>query len=290
MFSAIRRQISPATVMAFAALVFAVTGGALADSDHSDSQGSVATALITHATVAKSKAKAKAGARGPAGPKGATGTTGPAGPAGPAGPTGATGSGGPQGPQGPAGANGTNGEPGASVTSRTLGDNQGGCPEGGSEFTAASGTSKACNGKEGSPWTAGGTLPPGSTEKGTWSVLYTATAAGQPGSSAISFTIPLKAEPEVHYITAGEQGFGGGPVAPSIEEGRCKGTFEAPEAASGNLCVFAQVDNTNVGEFLYGGVAPIGHFVGTSSAGTVFAADSIAAGEVSALGTWVVTG
>src|SRR6478672_11177626 len=56
-------------------------------------------------------------------------------------------------------------------------------------------------GPPGSPWTAGGTLPVGSTETGVWAMPH----SPENNTAAISFTIPL-AEPlegsEVHFINA----------------------------------------------------------------------------------------
>jgi Collagen triple helix repeat (20 copies) len=123
------------------------------------------------------------GPAGPSGPKGDTGDTGAIGPQGSkgdtgspgaAGDTGATGPAGSVGPQGdkgdkgdagdlgaagpagvagdvgPAGPAGTNGADGVSVTSTALAAGDANCPNGGSKFTAANGTTFACNGADGS--------------------------------------------------------------------------------------------------------------------------------------------
>ncbi len=204
----------------------------------------------------------------------AKGATGAAGPAGAQGPAGATGPAGPQGPAGPAGTPGAPGEPGAAGKNGTSGKN--GEP-----------------GKEGSPWTDGGTLPVGSTEKGTWSVIYTATDTDQGMSSSISFTIPLAAEPEAHFITANEvTGSAGAEIAPSIKEGKCKGNAEKPEAASGNLCVFGQNEGGGgeATEYLVSGHFPSHYLIGTSTSGSVVAFESKKAGEVLETGAWAVTG
>jgi hypothetical protein len=73
------------------------------------------------------------------GAKGATGTTGTTGATGPVGSQGATGPAGPK------------GENGAGVTTAKFTGARGSCPEGGTEFTSASGTAYACRGEEGSP-------------------------------------------------------------------------------------------------------------------------------------------
>ena len=96
MFSAIRNRITPATVIATIALVFAMTGGAYAAKKF----------LITSTKqISPSVLKSL---------KGANGKNGAAGPAGPAGAPGAgtPGAAGPQGPAGAAGANGGNGQKG----------------------------------------------------------------------------------------------------------------------------------------------------------------------------------
>jgi hypothetical protein len=44
-------------------------------------------------------------------------------------------------------------------------------------------------GRKGDPWTAGGTLPPGATEKGAW--VFNGTTAGEEIYTPISFNVPL---------------------------------------------------------------------------------------------------
>jgi hypothetical protein len=64
-------------------------------------------------------------------------------------------------------------------------------------------TTFACNGEKGSPgapgspWTAGGTLPEGATETGTWGAQVPKLA---PGLIPISLPIPMAAEPEVVFV------------------------------------------------------------------------------------------
>ena len=280
------------------------------------SKASASSATLT-ATAAKSKAKpkVKVGPRGPVGPKGATGPAGATGPGGPAGAAGA------KGETGTAGANGTN------VTSAAAGVSE--CKEGGTTFTSASGPSAVCKGTKGttgtagaagSPWTAGGTLPAGATEKGTWSVFYAASAAGQPGSSAISLTIPMATEPEVSFVSViDKQG-----TQEYIDEVACKhmtseerevcekepktieavkaheeevtkikekcpGSGEAPTAITDNLCIYAIVES-NFSEYLYHGDFPAGNTAATSVDGAAVVDDSEEAGEVIGEGTWAATG
>lgn len=225
MFSAIRRRFSYANVALTLALVFAMSGGAYAAKRY----------LIT-STKQLSPSVLKA-LEGKSGIPGAPGTVGPAGPAGSAGPAGQIG------PAGPAGPGGSNGSNGTSVTSKALTTSDAGCnKEGGAEFTAAEGKKTlVCNGKEGSPWTAGGTLPKNASEKGEWNVVGVGPALG----SAISFAIPLAAaldEAHTHFIGESE-GEGESKQAAAITSHECEGNYEAPKAASGQFCVFVKTSS-----------------------------------------------
>jgi hypothetical protein len=261
MFSSIRKHLTPSTLIAFMALIFALTGGAFAaTSSNRGGRGSNSSTLTASAAKSKSTSKAKAGPRGPAGPAGKAGAAGTPGAAGPTGPAGATGPGGPAGGVGPVGPTGVTGPQG---------------PQGEKGKPGPPGET----GATGSPWTAGGVLPAGSTEKGTWSTVYTATAAGQAMSSAISFTIPLEAEPEAHYIKLGETPPTG-----------CSGTVEKPEAAAGNLCVFVESESPKTTEYSVDGKFPSHYLVGTSANGSVVAVQSTEEGTIQGFGTWAVTG
>jgi hypothetical protein len=222
-------------LVAIAALVFALAGGAYA----ANQLGATA-----------SKAKAAKGPRGPKGPPGAPGAQGPAGPAG---------------ANGKDGGSGAAGASGKSVVSTSFdGQHEPAgepCGElGGNAFEVESSGVKhyACNGEEGSPWTAGGTLPHGATETGTWSLgKATAEQVGETPPQIlvpISFPIPLAAglaqdpvpaNSHVHYVfppsvpgqpgeeineTPGEEGF--------VPSTHCLGTAEAPTAQAGNLCIY----------------------------------------------------
>ena len=111
MFSALRKRmhLSPATVIASLALVFAMTGGAYAANRYLITSTKQISPKVLKALQGKAGPAGANGAQGPAGPAGATGLAGAAG----AGTPGATGS---QGPAGPAGANGTNGKDGKDGT------------------------------------------------------------------------------------------------------------------------------------------------------------------------------
>ncbi len=109
MFSAIRRRmhVSPTTVIASLALVFAMTGGAYAASK----------VLITSTKQISPKVlKSLQGKAGAAGVPGAPGSAGPQGPAGVAGAKGETGSQGPEGKEGKQGTPGANGQTGFTAT------------------------------------------------------------------------------------------------------------------------------------------------------------------------------
>ncbi len=282
----LRRHMSYANVVATLALFLAMSGGAAYAASHY---------LITKSSQIKPSALTEIAkkAKGPAGAPGANGAPGSAGPAGPQGPAGAAGAGTP-------GAEGKAGAPGTSVTNRALAKGEGGCVEGGSEFTASSKTT-ACNGEKGlkglpgvihpgNPVGSAEPLPSQATETGTWAV------AGPPDgpsflkgapSASISFTIPLATAPKVD-IVEGEHGAGGGtcPTTSSVAK---------PEAEPGNLCIFLTrggVGNEGVASLLT--VSPEGGAGEAGTAGTAVFALPIEKGpgefdNVSATGSWAVT-
>lgn len=229
MFSRIRRHLSPATVVAFLALIFAMTGGAFAAAGGSGGnspakatvRGSVAsdqTHAPAHAVAARSKAKpkAKTGPRGPAGPKGATGATGATGPAGAAGTAGAQGPQGPQGPQGSTGNNGSNGEKGAT-------------------------------GATGSPWPGGGTLPSKQTLRGNW-LIYARAGGVEPLVENVSFGLALSKAPAVHWIMKNGEEAGVEEVSGVLKQKNqtstaCTGEVSNPTAEPGNLCLYTNEES-----------------------------------------------
>jgi hypothetical protein len=232
MFGRIRTHLSYANVAATMALVFALTGGAVAASSHSGgsngnsfikASASVASTQA-HAVVAKKKSSSKGGARGPAGPKGATGAAGPAGPAGPTGATGATGAAGPAGSAGVAGANGEKGEKGETGPAGAAGE----------------------TGPEGVCSTTDCTLPVGASETGTWITHAEAPEGSSVGSTAfapISFPIrlpkPIVIGKAYHFTQAQtekeEFEVGGKPTGCKL----ANKNVEEPEATiKGTLCIF----------------------------------------------------
>jgi hypothetical protein len=296
MFSALRKQITPTTVLAFVALVFAVTGGAFAATGGSGSGGggssggsgsNSATASVGHsttvATAAKSKAKPKikTGPRGPGGPAGKNGTNGAPGATGPAGPTGPAGG---AGPEGPAGTTGT------SVTSATVPANSSTCNKlGGSEFKSASGITTACNGKEGKEGTFGGqTLPAGKTLTGVYAASgFSEVKFPEAGFAravvGISFALPLSAADvdglRNSYISPAEsETEEESKWAAAIKEGYCKGSAQNPAAAEGNLCIFGESEE-NI----------LARGVSSGRAGFSIQAFPAAKGAFFVVGTWAVT-
>jgi hypothetical protein len=216
MFQRIRKHLTPSTAIAFLALVFALTGGAFAASSNNSGSGSKAAASVSPvASAAKAKAapKGKAGPKGPAGPKGATGATGAAGPAGPQGPAGAAGA---------AGAKGENGAAGTGVEGKE-----------GKEGTSGK---EGAKGKEGSPWTAGGVLPAGKTETGTFA------AQGSEIYIPIPFTIPVEGSASITKAFIG-------PLTQSepIPAFCAGGSVSEPTAEPGALCIYTN-EATNSGE------------------------------------------
>jgi hypothetical protein len=306
MFQKLRNHLSYANVAATMALVFALTGGAVAATSHSGGGSpSKATASVAHgtilATTAKKKAKAKAPARGPAGPAGKNGTNGAPGATGSAG---ATGPGGPQGPagtgtQGEKGLQGEPGKNGENVTSKAFTGKKEKCEEGGSEFTAAEGKkSYACNGEKGVIH-PGETLPPEASEYGAWSV--SGTVAQTYAEASVSFTVPLATplvgEEEscalgtgcpVHYINSG-----GDEVTESAGElpapAACSGTAEDPTAAPGNFCMYAGYEagtKTNSSKIH----RAVRFVLGVSTAGAIEEFETTGPGSIAQTwGSWAVT-
>jgi hypothetical protein len=261
MFSTIRKRLTYANVVLTVALVFAMSGGAYAASKY------VITSTKQISPKVLKSLKGANGAQGPVGEKGLAGPEGKAGIAGTTGPTGAP------------GANGV------SVTSKQLTTSEAACAKaGGSEFTAAEGKkTTACNG---SPWTAGGTLPEGATETGQW-ILFDNGQAKEPQVTSISFSVPLHAPldaADVHFIAEG-----------ATPPTGCAGTLEKPQAANGNLCVFTKtLANLVPGFAELALTSPIidqiagGPGAGTTGTSLVFEVETT--GLVIGGGTWAVTG
>jgi len=264
MFSSLRNRFGTPGVIAVIALVLAMVGGAYAASGGLTKQ---------QKKEVKSIAKSFQG-------------TGPAGPSGPAGAKGDTGA------AGSNGGNGANGKDGISPTgtnfsgSKTVGSVT--CTEGGIEYSGAT-KNLVCSGKkgekgeEGSPWTAGGTLPKDATETGTWSMF---SLGKGPQFADLSFTIPLAAplgEEEVHFAI--EENFEDFDGAGTGTEG-CTGSIVDPTAPSGHLCVYI---GAGAGNNVGGVKTPEGLGAGASVAGGVLFEAFGESGGLMA-GAWAVTG
>jgi hypothetical protein len=225
-------------IVAIIALVTALAGGAYAASNNSTG------------TKATASAKAK---RGPRGPKGATGPTGPAGPQGPAGSPGAKGDAGQEGAEGPIGPVGPIGKPGLagatgkSVTVTPIASGGAQCEGRKGALVEEQSTPPGREVCEGSPWTAGGTLPPGAVETGAWFVTGNGGTeeAGATVYTPLSFAIPMAADvkgPHVFYGSGEEPEIEKEPgVFEKTEfQKHCPGfNFKQPMAVNaGELCVY----------------------------------------------------
>ncbi len=289
----LKKHINPATILALAALVFAITGGAYAASGGSGNGGGNSAGSASHATasIAKSKKKSKTpagkpGPRGPAGPAGPAGATGPAGPAGATGPAGAAGAKGETGPTGPTGPQGPEGKTGP----------------------------KGEEGKKGLPGPEGVcakehcTLPEKTTETGVWS-FKTSESKGKERSSnpvAIGFSVPLSAslpgikqEPLVlgaaHWVAANKKELVFNEETGKIEElepKECPGSVEEPKANPGNLCVYTEHELNYIAKS--NGISGLGNSdegaVGTVGVLARPEIEFTAAGQVAeGWGSWAVT-
>jgi len=263
MFSSLRDRFGTAgLVVAIMALVVALVGTAYAASTLTKGQKKEVEKI----------AKKYAGKNGAPGAPGAKGDTGPSGT---------------NGSNGTNGKDGTNGTNGKSVVVGTATAVE--CPEGGATVEVAGEPAtkkKVCNGEEGpegpegSPWTAGGTLPSGATETGSWAgVTQKVAILGQEFNAIvapISIPIPLPADAVRHFNE------------PETEE--CPGNAEEPAAKEGNLCIYlAHPTEAEVETAVTFGSGGSG-FSGSSKTGAaLLIATEGSAGEA-AWGTFAVTG
>jgi hypothetical protein len=163
---------------------------------------------------------------------------------GPQGAKGDTGAQGAQGSKGDPGAKGNDGAPGKSVVVNEIPPETFGCNELGGVEVGVEGQAaiELCNGKDGNPWTAGGTLPAGATETGTYG-MQTSDESGEFGIWApISFQIPLATDTQTAASANVEYGPAKETAVPSPEEEEffevCPGSYDSPQALPGHLCIF----------------------------------------------------
>jgi Collagen triple helix repeat (20 copies) len=247
---AIRNKLTYANVMA-TILGFVVLGGGAAYAATQLPKNSVGTKQLQNGAVTAEKVKSGslmasnfAPGQLPAGPQGPKGETGKEGREGAAGKRGLPGEQGKQGVVGEKGERGEKGEAGANGEKGEKGE----------------------KGETGSPWPAGGTLPSGRTETGTWNL---GPIEGKVNASdSISFAIPLSFRLEtsqVHFVGVGD-----------TNPPECPGSVSEPEASSGNLCIYSQEDQNQQLSVLT-----------SYSSGVVIIGEH--SGYASAYGTWAVT-
>jgi hypothetical protein len=250
MLSAIRKRMTPATVIATVALIFAMTGGAYAANKFLITSTKQISPKVLKALKG---ANGKTGANGLAGPVGAAGvgTPGAQGPAGAAGAKGETGPGGAPGSEGKAGKEGKEGKAG------TTG------------FTE--------------------TLPSGKSETGAWAVNAYNVPEGGEVVGPISFAIPLPSASSSGtngvVLSKAETDSGARP-RPS----GCEGTLEEPTAPAGKLCVYTRRGEVVNGSISSATTNLTGEGEGFQVAGAgVEASFFEEGGKVQAYGTWAVT-
>jgi hypothetical protein len=139
-------------------------------------------------------------------------------------------------------------------------------------------------GPEGSPWTAGGTLPSGETETGAWGVYNNSAIV------SMSFNIPLASAPTaVRYVNPSGEEKVFNPALPGFEfvtATHCTGTVEAPTAPAGEVCVYAEQETQPAPSF---GFFPLGAALKKFTTGATFLFTVEPGLAQQGLGTWAVT-
>jgi hypothetical protein len=265
MFSRIHAKLGTAGfIISIVALVAALGGGAYAASGGLNGKQKKEVEKI---------AKKYAGKPGKNGAPGATGAKGDAGAAGAKGDAGA---------QGIPGGNGSDGGPGAAGKSVVVAPEGPGpeCGTGGIsvEVEGTGSQEFVCNGEQGppgNPWTAGGKLPSGATETGTWSISVAAEGSIlQP----LSFSLPLATSPEPILVDGDTA-----PGCPGVENG-------LPTAEAGKLCLYQ--NKLTVTEFTpsSGFLKPFSPTApGAGPSGTILAFTCGESGPCLRVGAWAVT-
>jgi hypothetical protein len=126
-------------------------------------------------------------------------------------------------------------------------------------------------------------LPPGKTLKGTFGIEYTAAGAGNRGIATLSFsgyrlTTAPDADTATNIILSG-----GAPTA------ACPGSVAVPKAARGNLCIYESFA-TNVSFRCLVSTGASYACESSDKYGAGYYIESTGAGQVSAVGSWAVTG
>src|SRR4051812_16136564 len=113
-------------------------------------------------------------------------------------------------------------------------------------------------------------LPSGRTIRGEYAMYEVATGAGSPARDAVSFVFPLPASPKVQAEVL---------LQADPPDAACPGSYLAPEAAPGHLCVYERVPVSSAGLKV----------ISMDRNGAVLGTLSAAGGNFGSLGTWAVT-
>jgi hypothetical protein len=215
MLSFLRRRLCYANVVATLALVFAMSGGALAAGHYLLTSTNQVSPKVLKALKGKEGKNGPAGALGAQGPQGAQGPTGEAGAAGPAGAQGA------EGVQGPKGETGTAGKEGSPWTAG------GTLPSGKSETGVWGGGA----GPEETGFSTRVVLASFAIPLLTPPTVYAIGVEEGQGEAHENERIKLMNE---------KRKMNGEPELPLPIPTDCKGTVAKPEATAGDLCVFVR--------------------------------------------------
>jgi hypothetical protein len=228
-------------VIAVIALVAALGGSALAASGALTGKQKKEVEKIAKKFAGKPGAPGSAGSPGAKGDAGAKGDTGAKGDPGQAGPPGANGKTVLSGTAAPAAALGTIGDFYIRTTTSDIY---------GPKTAGGWGSPTSLKGSEGSPWTAGGTLPADSTETGMYGVGIPPEGfltEGEKAFTSASFDIPVVPAPTFVFVPGAQTGgntessFGSNPGAgcPGVKAGN------VPQADPGKFCVYGVAFNIN---------------------------------------------
>jgi Collagen triple helix repeat (20 copies) len=193
-----------------------------------------------------------------------------------AGQPGAPGAAGPQGPKGDPGAAGSNGAPGVPGANGATG------PTGKTGVTGVTGAT----GPTGmSGFTE--TLPPGKTETGSWTAVWSGENQDNIFASSISYSIPLS-EPSTNAVILNREETEGSTTTPVNGcEFELENPAAVPVAPPGTLCVFVTEEAT--GSLARTAVPGETGESGDSPVGTILLAKTSPGGKIRLGGVWAVT-